>query len=333
MQKLKKIISLFPSDTLNGILLYGPKKLKAKGTYFKAIFALAVVSIVWGTTWVVSKMGVAHVPGLQLASIRQLIAGLAFLSYFLIKKYPLPGRSDIGALLILAILNFVLSNGLSTWGVTYISAGLGSIIGAIFPFWIVIIGFFADKTKPPARSLAGLLIGFSGICIIFYDHLLDFINPDFQFGIFLSLLSTFSWALGTLYTKKHARVFNPYFGLGFQLTISGTILWIINNFLPTTLSVADIPAIAWFSILYLVVFGSMIGFIAYLYALQRLPTEQTAVYAYINPVVALFTGSLLLNEKVSLFILIGCAVTLTGVYLVNSSYQPKTGQKGGSTPD
>ncbi|MBK8547130.1 MAG: EamA family transporter [Saprospiraceae bacterium] len=297
--------------------------MRQKGTYFKALLALAVVSLVWGTTWVVSKVGVGFLPGLQLASIRQIIAGTAFLVYFFVKKYTLPERSDYLPLIILAILNFVMSNGLSTWGVMYIPAGLGSIIGAIFPFWIVILGFIGENTKPPARSLAGLVIGFSGICIIFYDHVLDFVKPDFRFGIFLSLFSTFTWALGTLYTKKHAKRFNPYFGLGFQLTISGIILFIISLYNPGTLSLVEIPWQAWVSIIYLVVFGSMIGFIAYIYALQHLPTEQTAIYAYINPIVAIITGSIFLHEKTGLFILAGVITTLTGVYLVNSSYRSK----------
>ncbi|MBK8079240.1 MAG: EamA family transporter [Saprospiraceae bacterium] len=297
--------------------------MRQKGTYFKALLALAVVSLVWGTTWVVSKVGVGFLPGLQLASIRQIIAGTAFLVYFFVKKYTLPERSDYLPLIILAILNFVMSNGLSTWGVMYIPAGLGSIIGAIFPFWIVILGFIGENTRPPVRSLAGLVIGFSGICIIFYDHVLDFVKPDFRFGIFLSLFSTFTWALGTLYTKKHAKRFNPYFGLGFQLTISGIILFIISLYNPGTLSLVEIPWQAWVSIIYLVVFGSMIGFIAYIYALQHLPTEQTAIYAYINPIVAIITGSIFLHEKTGLFILAGVITTLTGVYLVNSSYRSK----------
>jgi drug/metabolite transporter (DMT)-like permease len=320
LNRLKKWKSWLPSDTLNGILIFNPKKIREKGTYFKAILALALVSILWGTTWVVSKYGVGFVPGLQLAAYRQMIAGAAFLLFFTAKKYPWPKSKDLGILVVLAILNFVMSNGLSTWGVTYISAGLGSIIGAIFPLWIVLIGVFVEKSRPPLRSISGLIAGFVGICIIFYDHLADFVNPDFRFGIFLSLISTLTWAIGTMYTKKHAKIFNPYFGLGFQLTISGLILFLITWFDPNTIDWRTIPSEGWFSIFYLVVFGSMIGFVAYLYALQHLPTEQTAVYAYVNPLVAMVTGGIVLGEKIGLYIVVGCLITLTGVYLVNTSY-------------
>ena len=323
MSKLKKIKKWIITDTINGLLLYTPKNLKQKSPDFLALLALGMVSLVWGTTWVVSRQGVLHMPALQLSGVRQIIGGSCYLLFFLFKKYPLPSRSDFIPLIVLSILNFVMSNGLSTWGVKYISAGLASIIGAIFPLWIVLIGYAAGTSNPPKKAIAGVLIGFSGICVIFYDHLSDFINPDFRVGIFLSLIATLSWAFGTLYTKKHAKVFNPYFGLGFQMVLAGLILTIISSFDPAFMSVSEIPAISWFAIFYLVIFGSLVGFTCYLYALQHLPTEQTSIYAYINPLVALVTGWIVLGEEISFIILLGCLITLFGIYLVNTSFAGK----------
>lgn len=101
--------------------------------------------------------------------------------------------------------NFVISNGLSTWGVKYISSGLGAIIGVIFPLWIVLIMLFRGE-KINRMSILGMVVSFGGICFIFYEHLASFINPDFRFGIFLSLFSSNTWAFGSLYTKKRRRV-------------------------------------------------------------------------------------------------------------------------------
>lgn len=324
MGKLKKLKEWIISDALNGLLMWTPNKLhkfKERGSGFLAFAALVVVSVVWGTTWVVSKKGIMLMPALQLAGIRQLLAGSLYLLYFILKKYPLPSRSDLMPLIVLSLLNFVLSNGLSTWGIKYISAGLGSIIGAIFPLWIVLISMLVDHTKPPKMAVWGMVIGFAGICIIFYNHLADLIDPRFRFGIFLSLIATWSWAFGTIYTKKYAKVFNPYFGLGFQMLLSGLILTIVSAFDPNHLPLDAIPQTSWFAIFYLVIFGSLVGFICYLYALQHLPTEQTAIYAYINPVVALLTGWLVLDESVNLTIFSGCLVTILGVFLVNRSFR------------
>lgn len=172
-------------------------------------------------------------------------------------------------------------------------------------------------------AISGVLLGFTGICVIFYDHLGDFINPDFRFGLILSLIATWSWAFGTIFTKKHAKVFNPYFGLGFQMLLAGLILTFVSGLDSAYVPISDIPAISWFAIFYLVIFGSVIGFICYLYALQHLPTEQTSIYAYINPIVALFLGWIFLGEALNITIFLGCAITLIGIFLVNRSFEVK----------
>ena len=294
-----------------------------QNTRAKALLALAAVCLLWGTTWVASKEGTRHIPALQLAGLRQLTAGILYVCFFLYKQTPLPRGREWRPLLLLSFLNFVMSNGLSTWGVKYISAGLGSIMGAIFPLWLVVIGFFTQKEKMSGKAIGGLLLGFVGVCIIFYDHLSDFLDPDFRFGIILSLIATWTWAFATLYTKKQATRFNPYFSLGIQMLLSGMLLTFFTQVTGWSVPLASIPFNSWMVLGYLVFFGSVLSFIAYLYALQHLPTEQASIYAYVNPVVALLCGALLFDERITIYILIGGAITLLGVWLVNKAF--KTG--------
>ncbi len=282
------------------------------------ILALCWVSFFWGTTWIASKEGVKHMPALQLAAIRQFIGGLLYISFFLFKKTPWPKGKQWKTIIILSILNFVLSNGLSTWGVKYISSGLGAIIGAIVPLWIVIITFFRGE-RLARLTVIGLIISFGGVCVIFYDHLSDFMIPDFRFGIILSLIATLTWAFGSLYTKKKAASFNPYFSLGLQMFISSILLFAYNGATGTSVSLSAIPAISWWSIAYLVVFGSVLTFIAFIYALQNLPAEISSVYAYINPIIAVILGAVIFGEVLNAAIAIGGGVTLFGLYLVNYS--------------
>ncbi len=282
------------------------------------IIALCWVSFFWGTTWIASKEGVKHMPGLQLAGIRQFIGGSLYLSYFLYKKTPWPKGKQWKTIFILSILNFALSNGLSTWGVKYISSGLGAILAAIFPLWIVIITLFRGE-KIARLAIFGLVISFGGVCVIFYDHLSDFLIPDFRFGIFISLIATVTWAFGTLYTKKKAASFNPYFSLGIQMFISSIITLALIGATGTGINITEIPAISWWSIAYLVLIGSVLTFIAYIYALQHLAAEITSVYAYINPIVALILGAIIFGESLNTAIAIGGAVTLGGLYMVNYS--------------
>lgn len=309
------------SEAIRVLSVLNPLTIRQKGTRSKAIFALALVCFFWGTTWLASKEGVRYMPALELAGIRQFVAGLLYVLFFIIKGAPLPTKKDWLPILVLSFLNFMLSNVLSTWGVKYISAGLGSIIGAIFPLWLVVIGLFAAKTSIPRKAIIGLLLGFGGVCIIFYEHLNDFLNAEFKLGILLSLAATISWAFGTLYTKRKAASFNPYFSLGLQMLISGIAVFTISGFDEKFLSLRNIPWQSWASIAFLIIFGSVIAFVCYLYALQNLPTEQASIYAYINPMVAVILGALLFNEKITFFIIAGGIVTLFGVYLVNKAYR------------
>lgn len=280
------------------------------------IIALCWVSFFWGTTWIASKEGVKHMPALQLVAIRQFIGGLLYISYFLFKKAPWPKGKQWKTIIILSVLNFVFSNALSTWGVKYISSGLGAIIGAIVPLWIVIISFFRGE-RLSKLTVMGLIISFCGICVIFYDHLKDFLKPDFRFGIFLSITATITWAFGTLYTKKKAASFNPYFSLGLQMFISSIFVFAITGATGTSISLSTIPAASWWAIGYLVVFGAVLTFIAFIYALQHLPAEVSSIYAYINPIVAVILGAFIFGESLSLAIAIGGTVTLSGLYIVN----------------
>ena len=316
-----KTIVQSSADSLKKLAVFNPLTIHRKGTKAKALFALALVCVLWGTTWIASKEGVRHMPALQLAGIRQLIAGLIYVAFFLIKGASLPKGKEWIPVLVLSFLNFIMSNGLSTWGVKYISAGLGSIMGAIFPLWLVVIWLFASREKLPQKAIIGLLLGFSGVCIIFYEHLEDFFIPDFRFGIILSLIATWTWAFATLYTKQQAASFNPYFSLGLQMLISGITLISFTSVTGNAVSISQIPWESWTAIAYLIIFGSLLAFIAYLYALQNLPTEQASIYAYINPIVAVLCGWLIFNERITIFITVGGLVTLLGVYLVNKAFK------------
>ncbi|GGA66886.1 drug/metabolite exporter YedA [Flavobacterium palustre] len=282
------------------------------------ILALIWVGFFWGTTWIASKEGVRYIPGIQMAAIRQFIAGLLYIVFFLLTKAPWPKGKQWKTIVILAILNFTLSNGLSTAGVKYISSGLGAIIAAIFPIWVVLISFFRGE-RIAKLAVTGTLISFAGICVIFYEHLGDFLIPDFRLGIILSVIATITWAFGTLYTKKKAATFNPYFSLGLQMFISGLLLFAYNGATGISVNLNQIPLNTWLAIAYLVIVGSLITFTVFIYSLQHLPPEVSSLYAYMNPVVAVLLGSIIFGESLSISIALGGIVTLFGLYLVNQS--------------
>ncbi|MDQ3015595.1 MAG: EamA family transporter [Bacteroidota bacterium] len=291
----------------------------------KSYLALAVVCIVWGVSWVGTKEAVRDMPAFQMVGVRQIIAGLIYVIFFLIKGHALPKGKDWYPILLLSALNFMISNGLATWGVKLTTAGVSSILGAIFPLWLVLILSFRGKNKIPLLTWTGILLGFGGVCIVFYEHLHELLIPSFQFGIVLGLMAALAWAFGTIYTKEFATAFNPYHSIGWQMLISGVTLNIIAKATNHAIPIMDVNLHTWLAIAFLVIVSSVIAFVAYLYALQRLPTGIIAIYAYINPIVAVLAGSLFIKETVTYITYIGAITTLTGVYIVNRSLKKQKG--------
>ena len=288
----------------------------------RALFAVGLVSIFWGTTWLASKKGVENMPALQLAGIRQLLGGGIYIIFFLIRGFKWPSWNQLFRFTWMSVIMFVVSNGFGTWSVQYIPSGLGAVSGAIAPIWIALFSLVLFKdTRLNITTVIGLILGFGGILIIFYDYLDILFDTNFSLGIILGVIATMTWALGTLLTVKHARDLNPYYSVGWQMFLSGLILTAVSYITGQHIPLAQIPMPAWYSITYLVVIGSIITFAAFIYALKRLPPAQASVYAYINPIVAVIIGALLNHEKLNLLIAGGTMVTLIGVYLVNTGFK------------
>lgn len=304
--------------------LLEPVYLRNQNDRTKAILAVIVVCFFWGTTWLASKKGVQYMPALQLAGLRQFLAGSLFLGYFFFKGFKLPSRHELIQFAWMSLLMIVINNGFSTWSMKYIPSGLGAVIGAASPLWIAVLTAFVFKqTKLNWKIIFGLLLGIGGILVIFSDYLQELFNVNFSIGILLNLLASVTWALGTLLTVKNAEYVDPYFSLGWQMFLGGVVLlsvsWISGEFIP----LKDTGAELWYSLSYLVFVGSIITFSAFVYALKRLPAQQVSIYAYINPIVAVIVGALLNNEKLTTLIAIGTAVTILGVYLVNTGFKKK----------
>ncbi len=317
---LKQYIYDLYDTVKNTVQPLHPKKHSEKT---RALLAVGLVSFFWGTTWLASKKGVETIPGLQLAGIRQFLGGSIYLIYFLIiKRHPLPSLKQLTQFLWMSILMFVISNGFSTWSLQYIPSGLGAVIGAISPIWIAIFSVMMIRdTKLNLITSIGLLFGFLGILIIFYDYLDAFLNTRFTIGIILGIFATMTWAVGTIYTVRHSKNLNAYYSVGWQMFLSGVILTIVSRATGQFVPLEQTTPKTWYAIGYLVMFGSIITLAAFIYALKRLPPAQASVYAYINPIVAVIIGSLLNNEKLNLVIAGGTLVTLLGVYLVNTGYK------------
>jgi drug/metabolite transporter (DMT)-like permease len=287
----------------------------------KGYFALFITCTVWGTTWVVSKIGVGEMPALQMAYLRQFFAGVVFVGFFLFyKKLPLPTVKQFRWLFLMSMIMFLSANALSTWAIKYIPAGLGALIGALYPLCVVIIErVFFNSKRMTALTFIGLFLGIAGVAMVFYENAFATAGANFWLGIILSLIAMLSWSVGTILIARNKVDINPYYGVGWQMLISCIILFIIMQTTQTVIPISQISGKGWLAISYLVVLGSLIAFVAFIYSMKKLPAAISSLYAYINPLVAMVCGYFFIDEKLSKNILIGAIITLIGVFLVNYS--------------
>lgn len=290
--------------------------------------ALTVTSILWGTTWVASKIGVEEIPALQMAAIRQFFGGACFILFFLLyKKLPLPTARQFVWLTIMALLMFVGANGLSTWSLNFVPTGLSALIGALYPLSVVIIErVFYKVRNMTVLTFIGLLLGITGIGIVFYENAFHHQREGFLFGIILSVTAMLCWSMGTIFITRNTQKLNPYYATGWQMLISSAILFVVAECTQPTVALQHISFKVWAVIAYLVILGSLVSFVAFIYSMKKLPAAISSLYAYINPLVAMVTAAIVLKEKLTWYILWGAVVTLVGVFLVNYSIKKSKGK-------
>lgn len=288
----------------------------------KAYFALGLVSFFWGTTYIAARIGAQHMPGLFVSGIRQFVSGAILVGYFLIKGYQVPGWAILKKISVQSIFLLCIANGLLTWSVEYISGGLAAIIAAMVPLFIAMFTVWLSKcNRITCRMVIGLVIGFAGVLTIFYDYLGQLQNSSFLLGVVLAVISTLSWSFGTVYTSKQKPPIDILFNVGLQMLMAGIVVLVVCALTGKYVNLTSVSADSLLALLYLVVFGSLVAYSAYVFVISKLPATQVSVYAYINPVVAVVLGWLLLSEKLNGNMIIGTVITLGGVYLVNREFK------------
>lgn len=288
-----------------------------------AWLAYAAVAIFWGTTFLAIRVGVETFPPFLMAGFRHSIGGIIICSYFLLKGYKLPERKHLKVFAINGILMLVLGNGLVTWAEQYVSSGLAALICSLTPIWIIAINAMSGKKeKFTVTVFTGILLCLVAQLLIFRDNLKEFADPNYTIGIVFILIANATWAIGTVYSKNNQTGVHPLFGAGLQMICGGAILDIIGT-VKGEWSHMTPSTDAWMALGYLVLFGSIIAYGAYMYVLKQLPATIVSTYAYVNTIVAVFLGWLWINETLNVMMWTAVALTILGVYLVNRSFQKK----------
>lgn len=286
---------------------------------WKAYLALSAMCIIWGTTYLAMRVGIMHVPPFLFLGIRQVAAGGLLCLFFLGSGHRLPGWKDLRYHLLAGVLMIGIGNGLVGWGEQHVTSGIAALICSMMPIWLILANvlFMGNTEKVNLKITAGILLGFAGLVLIFSDGLKDLANPAYASGMIGIVIATISWAGGTLLLKKQKPVIKPVFAAGIQLLSGGLFMLILSPFSDNYLGM-EFTREAVYALLYLVIFGSMVSYGSFTYALEKLPASTVSMYAYINPLVALFAGWLLLDEVLSSHVLLAGLLTIGGIYLVTT---------------
>lgn len=292
----------------------------------KAYLAYAFICIIWGTTYLAIRMAVAHYPPFLMAGMRQLLSGVLMMGIALLinRKVDLSVRNLLQQSLV-GFLLITMGNGLVTWAEQYVQSGVAALICSTMPISAVLINLISGKERLNLLIVLGMLLGFAGVALIFQDNLQQQSNMAnhtlYIWGIVALFVATFSWASGSILNKKGSQSLNSLFNIGIQMFVGGAFMLCISPMAD------DYSRLVWWNqegfiaFAYLVVFGSILAYAAYMYALKILPVGFVTSYAYINPLVAVLLGSLWLQEDLNMYTIIAFACIICSIVLVRRGYQ------------
>ncbi|MEW6667283.1 MAG: EamA family transporter [Thermodesulfobacteriota bacterium] len=285
----------------------------------KAYGAWAAVCLFWGTTYLAIRVGVASLPPALFAGIRFAIAGGLFLLYLKWKGLALPKRDDFRHIAIVGITLLVMANGLVVWAEQWVPSSLAALLVATLPFWVAgYEAFLPGAGGLGLRKVIGMVIGFGGLVVLFAPELKASFDVAYFKGVLALLFAPCCWAGGSIYSKYRPVRTHPLMAAAFQMMIAGAVLVLIGGvagefgrFAPSARGVAALA--------YLVVFGSILGYGAFVYSLAKLPATKHSMYAYVNPVIAVLLGWLVLDERLDWNVAFATTLVLAGVVLVKSA--------------
>ena len=289
---------------------------------WRVVLAFGLVYLFWGSTYLGIDIAVQTIPPALMCGVRFLIAGIVMLAVCALtgrKIWYSPKQLALASVVGLLLLmggNLTLSYAELT-----VSSGLAALIIAITPIWFMLLDswLLGDHHISP-RGKAGLVCGMLGLAVLFWPQLRasSTLGHKELWASFSLIAGSFSWALGSVLSKRWQSGMDVFSATGWQVTAAG-----VGNML-LALVIGDFSHVVWTArglgaIAYLVVCGSWIGYTAYIWLLEHAPTSKVSTYAYVNPVVAVFLGWLVMHEKVDRFILAGSAIVVLAVILVTSA--------------
>ena len=285
-----------------------------------AWIAFIAVCVIWGTTYLAIKVALETIPPFLLGGIRYVIAGTLLGAVLVARGEKLPPLSEWGNLALLGFLMITLGNGGVNWGEQYLASGITAVLIATSPFWMVTTdAFFPGGETLSGRKFVGLAVGFSGIVLLVWPDLtLEGANGrQVLLGVLALQVACAGWSIASSYTKRHAVTRSVLTVAAVQMFFGGLFMLGIGTAAGEWSAISLAPPTG-AALLYLIIAGSLVAFAAYSYALRHLPIATVSLYTYINPVIAVALGTLLLGEPFRFTMIIAAGVIVAGIAIVRS---------------
>lgn len=293
-----------------------------EGHRFRVMFSFALVYLFWGSTYLAMRVAVRDLPPFVIGATRYLISGPVMLAFCALSGRKLRlSRHDFIRLLVIGIFLLAIGNMGVLWGEKYVPSGLAALVVAIVPIWVVAIEAWVYRAgRITQQGMIGLATGLAGLLILMWPRITSGTRPGHLELIGCAILSvgSLAWAFGSVFSHRFQLSVDVFVSAAWQMTLGGLVNALIAGVSGEWHEGTWTSKAAW-SIIYLVICGSWIGYSAYIWLLEHVPTPKVATYAYVNPIVAVFLGWLLLNEKVDPYMLVGTVIIIGSVALVNTS--------------
>lgn len=294
------------------------------------ILAFLAIYLIWGSTYLFNKILVTDIPPFQLSGIRFIIAGLIILVIAIARRSSLQiTKLQLKNTLLAGFLFLTIGNGCVVWALKYINSGFAALLISTQPLILLIMLRVLQNQKIVLKSVIGTVLGICGIALLTYAQGLQ---ADISWkGIGLVMISLLCWGYGSIFVGSASLPKNQFVNSAYQMILGGIMMMMISLLIQEPMAdVQNLDAQAVWSLAYLIVFGSIIAFTSFNYLLQKVSPEKVATSTYINPIVALILGYVVLNETIGAIGILASAILLAGVYFINSA-RPKKSMRSKAT--
>lgn len=284
-----------------------------RGLDVRVLLAFFAIYVLWGTTFLAIRIAVQEVPPLFAAGCRFFVAGVLLYGFMRVKGQPRPRAKQWRSLALMGLLMFVVEYGALFWAEKYVPSGVTSVLEAMIPLITIVLEMVVFRQPLQWRLLGATLLGFCGVGVLLLP------NGKQHFGLIPCLAiigGTVSWSLGSVLNRSLELPESRAVTAGGAMMLGGGTLLALSALLGEMHPMPHVSLRGGLAILYLIVFGSLLGFTAFVWLLGRMPATRVASHAYVNPIVAVALGYFVAGEVITVRMLVGAAIVILSVFLI-----------------